>query len=729
MESNIDVVDFDLSTFLERNSDSDSENDITEIAQKTQRKNIISEKINEVTQVQIKNNLSYKATSDALKLMNGMPGVKINLPEDRKTVKRFACNDINYNILIPCNSCDELILDGMSCAECGQIVARDSKKNNFLVHIPFRKILNKYFDVIIAYLTREHTREMITDVDDGLLFKKICQKNPHLKVLAFTLSVDGANVFRSSNCSMWPVQFYLNFLPPNIRYLANNIITSTIYYGRKKPDMTNLLFTVATEFDELKEKLITIYRNDEFWNFLPVVIEFVFDLPARAEVQNFKGPTGKFGCPNCYHPGIPVKNLSNSNNNTSIRYINQETILELRTHNQTVQLAHRVSTESLRNQEEKDSINGVKGNSALLLFDDVDLINSVPTDFMHCILLGVMKDLISIWLGMRRIPVPPYRDYKISTTSARKLLEQRILNMKPHVTFNRKPRSIFEIANFKATELMYLMWYYLRYALVGILPTRLIKNFEKLSASTYILCKKEINRNELRRATAMLNEFSSEFQEIYGKGAVTMNVHLLNHFHIMVENCGPLWSYSMFGFENNVGVLKRFVSGKTDVLIQIGTKYVSSRDEVMQQNNFEKDIIAAYQKKNIVLKKDQINVLNSAGVVLQGDQLTIWRRIKLRGIIYTSANSIQTKSADYFVRITNKHVGKIEFFFGDKLKPKLMLHVYEETFENFHWTEVSESNRFEIYSCEEIEKKMLYFKVQSVEYITSEPNSYGRSCL
>lgn len=74
-------------------------------------------------------------------------------------------------------------------------------------------------------------------------------------------------------------------------------------------------------------------------------------------------------------------------------------------------------------------------------------------------------------------------------------------------------------------------------------------------------------------ACRMLTSFAIEFEEIYGPGALTMNIHLLKHYSKMIDHCGPIWAHSLFGFENNIGKLKRMVKGNTDYLHQIAKKY------------------------------------------------------------------------------------------------------------------------------------------------------------
>lgn len=80
---------------------------------------------------------------------------------------------------------------------------------------------------------------------------------------------------------------------------------------------------------------------------------------------------------------------------------------------------------------------------------------------------------------------------------------------------------------------------------------------------------------------------------------------------------------------------------------------------------------------------------------------------------------------DYFVELKDGRIGKIEFFYGEKLMPKLLLQLYEKIHHNFHWTEVEPSQSYEIHLCESIEQRLLYLNTGSIKYITIEPNLYG----
>lgn len=52
------------------------------------------------------------------------------------------------------------------------------------------------------------------------------------------------------------------------------------------------------------------------------------------------------------------------------------------------------------------------------------------------------------------------------------------------------------------------------------------------------------------------------------------NVHLLMHLIDSVKNFGPAWGYALFPYENFNGILKSFVKGPREPIVQINTKYL-----------------------------------------------------------------------------------------------------------------------------------------------------------
>lgn len=67
------------------------------------------------------------------------------------------------------------------------------------------------------------------------------------------------------------------------------------------------------------------------------------------------------------------------------------------------------------------------------------------------------------------------------------------------------------------------------------------------------------------------------------------------------------------------------------------------------------------------------------------------------------------------------------YYFYQEANEVFLLHVYTKSIENYHWIEVDPTDKYEVHKCCEIEKKMLYFKVGTREWITEEPNRHTRS--
>lgn len=682
--------------------------------------NCVDKKTVELLQHQIKNKLSCKSTESTADIINNTAGVDFILPENIKKMKRRIEIIRTYEYIVFCE-CGNLVKDSDQCTACKRPAKKNVKSNNFMVSFPIipqiKSTLTTHYESIMQHLERKHDDGIMSDIDDGTAFKRISNEHPNKYILGCTVNVDGATIFRSSKGSLWIAQAYQNFLPPDIRYRPENILILSLYYGVKKPDAFHMMSFLAKELNEAE---ICVFDGNQLQTFIPAIITISCDLPARNMMQNMKGPVGKTSCPVCYHPGEPVKNYKGT---TTIRYVRMEN-LKLRTHEETVMKGNLISAENMNGM---DSIDGVKGLSCMILFNNFDIIQNFASDFMHGILLGIVKHLIEIWLGIKKIPDPANGlKIKLKNNEERICLNRCILGLKPLMHFKRKPRPIFDVAIFKATELLNLLLYYLRFALSGLLPTSIIKHFELLSAATYILCQAKIKDIELQKASTMLNMFASQFEDIYGKGAITMNVHLMHHYGFMIQSCGPIWCNSLFAFEANIGVIKGYISGKSNVLCQIAEKYSISKNMSIDIKDIDtaqtKESI--HQQKTIELTEQCKCVLERNGFAMSQQNLNVSRRLKMNGHTYTSLLSEGTKSADYFLQMKNDLLGTAEFYFKVNETCFVYLNIYEVDYKHFHLHEVKRTNSTGVFPCKNIKRKLIYLKVNSIEFISEEPQSH-----
>lgn len=64
------------------------------------------------------------------------------------------------------------------------------------------------------------------------------------------------------------------FFTPNIRYLPENIIVTTLYYGNKKP---LLLFPLAKELDGMNKRPISVCSSDDEITVFKTAISLIAD--------------------------------------------------------------------------------------------------------------------------------------------------------------------------------------------------------------------------------------------------------------------------------------------------------------------------------------------------------------------------------------------------------------------------------------------------------------------
>lgn len=191
---------------------------------------------------------------------------------------------------------------------------------------------------------------------------------------------------------------------------------------------------------------------------------------------------------------------------------------------------------------------------------------------MHGVLLGAEKRIMNGFCNPKFNVKPYYIRPKF-----RKSLNGKLLAIKPTSNITRKPRSLDQRANFKASEFRSLLLYYLPVCLPGSVPTAYVNHVRLLSAAVYTLLKTKIAHNEVDEAEKMLHKFVKDHQVLYGKEGMVMVIHLLKHLSDSVRNLEPLWCHSAFAFERNNGCLLKLVNGTTDVLHQMSSKYTLTK--------------------------------------------------------------------------------------------------------------------------------------------------------
>lgn len=684
-------------------------------------KNPVTVAINKLLQFQADHYTSNRATIQMAKIQNEVPGSGIEIPLSKKQMEKRASQKFSFEYYVFCEKCKEVTKHQEKCLQCDIITAKT--RENFFIYIPVKQqlllMLHKHLDTILPFLQKDRVEGMIGDLYDGKIYQKIKSENPDVTILSLTFNLDGASVSKSSNASIWPILLYQNYLPPSMRFMKENVLLAgVICTGKIKLDLSKLILPFIVEMNQLFNDQISLIRNGQIHHFLPLVMFCLCDLPARSDVQQIKYVSGYYACPVCIQKGTLVRGKGNS---SYVRYIKTKEKPKMRTHIQFID-------DTLQYAKTKKNIHGLKGITPLVALPCFDVVDNVSTDHMHGVFLGVMKDIIDIWYGKKKLK-NVQSGFKISKSEDRVKLNKTIVQLKPYSRITRKPRSLFDRSYYKATEYRNLLWFYMHYALYGVLSQSAINHFDLLSASTYILDKSEISKNEIDHAGQMLEKFVDDFERFYGPDSITMNIHILRHYAHNVLNGGPLWSQSMFGFESKMGEFTKGHRSKVCISESIAKKYCLNNVENVRPKLDEKVIML--REKSVDVNLSIVKIFKKKGLlpINGGSRYKISYEIRRNSEIFKSKSSHITKSVDYFVSMKDDTIGIIELFVRNDENVYVLIQPYEISHEKHHLKEVNLKKpiQYQLFHCNEICEKLIYLKYGKREVVTKEPNKYEKT--
>lgn len=236
---------------------------------------------------------------------------------------------------------------------------------------------------------------------------------------------------------------------------------------------------------------------------------------------------------------------------------------EKRTHEQTIANA-KIASKRLLETGKAEPEKGVRGYSWFVIVPGFDIIRGVGIDYMHSVLLGVVKMLFNLWLDKQHHGSPWY------IGKHGKEIEKRYVNIKPPSCISRLPRSLVgNLGHLKASELRSLLLFYSVPCLFGLLPDDYFQHYILLVEAIFLLLQTSISRSDLGKCSKLLKHFCLRIEELYGSRYQTSNVHGLLHIVDKVRDLGPLWTHSCFCFEDFNGELRHMFHGTQNVEMQI----------------------------------------------------------------------------------------------------------------------------------------------------------------
>jgi hypothetical protein len=343
---------------------------------------------------------------------------------------------------IPHNALN-LLLKGLQGHHCFKDYPHDSRT---LLKTPQRTLVR---EVLPGQYTHFGLQNRLRNID-----RLLDLSNDNILKLQFNM--DGLPLYKSSKVEFWPILGYIcsSLRPP---FLVG------LYVGEGKPTSVNSFL------EDFISELQFLISNGFIYNGIKLNIEvdsFVCDAPARAFISCIKGHTGYYGCGKCNVVGKYVHN----------RVVYLDLCAPLRT---DFQFRH-------EKDQFEDHHNGVSPLEEL----DIDMVNSIPYEYMHLVCLGVVRKMLQLWLRGKK------KDYRLSAHQS-EVISASLLNMKSYVPseFARKPRSLREIDRWKATELRQFLLYTGPLVLKGVLNEEHYSIFMCLHVAIRILVSEHLHKN------------------------------------------------------------------------------------------------------------------------------------------------------------------------------------------------------------------------------------------
>jgi hypothetical protein len=389
-----------------------------------------------------------------------------------------------------------------------------------------------------------------------------------------------------------------------------------------------------------------------------------------------------------------------------------------RSHSEVLQLM--IDAERL-----KVKIKGVKGFSPLACLDMFDLVWSFSFDYMHTVLLGILKDLLNKYATIRDC-IKPGMNYVQSINNLLRHLKS--LN---EMTRSLESALIQECQTWKANQLRSFLFLVGPVVLKDVLKNEFYRNFMELSQAIFIFNQQKITEADFNIASQKLFHFINGFENLFGEESMTYNIHLLNHLPMCILKLGPLHSYSLFAFEGKNHFLNNYISGTHNVIQEATSKIALYQNRFLGiRFNSSKSLKVYLKIDNIVVtSKPRIASLSDAEIFILGHRDAELFEIKhfyKDGILYKSfdVRKISNKKCDSNVITTDGKVGCIsKILISNNLISIILTEPYRIINSDVQLISLQKNVRpsFFIIECSKIDKKVLVFEEKLI--CTFMPNS------
>ena len=456
-----------------------------------------------------------------------------------------------------CGACQSKLTNGicstMDCMHQAMKVPSEDVVEivSFNVKEQLRSLINNNLDLVKKY--QQQARDQATcdpnDIVRAEVYQSILATHRDFFVSVVTHS-DGIPLYKSKNCSAWPVLGAVLELPPFARTRADNVLLLSVWIGKRKPDFGKLFEKLADQLTVLKQTGIQINSHDKAKVLFPMLMG---DMPALSAMVRFVEPNAFYACMFCDTKG------TYSHEGHCVTYPIDEDA-ELRTSESFRKRAELAA--SMTNRVDRERTIGLKGLSTFSLILDVPLPHSVVIDAMHTVFLcHTKKLLLHLCSRISKVNVSKVSDKLSSMNYIHDIL--------------RRPRSLSHVHKWKASEVRVFILY------IGLpVPVEFMPEDEAGHLALYIVILRLLHdywdkdKKSSEGVSALTKLYVGELSRkvdshLYPPKLLTITTHTHLHLPLQCKKFGRLDWLTNFVFESFLGFLKAFVKGSSGAGDQI----------------------------------------------------------------------------------------------------------------------------------------------------------------
>ena len=346
-------------------------------------------------------------------------------------------------------------------------------------------------------------------------------------LIEIDINVDGLPISNSSKKQFWPILGYCHH-----KNEKSNVFVIGLYCGDSKPVSFNDYFQkFSAEYIDANKNGIVIGSKV----FKIAIRCIICDTPARSFLMCTKGHSGYFSCNYCWDKGVSKWGSIQFGRKVGKLYTDSDFLLKLNKN-------HHLGTSILEDM-------------------NIQMVSQLPLDYMHLVLEGVTKNLLTRWFVKSGAP-------KLSSMEINKF-DTEFLSYRQFICkeFQRKNRTIRELCFWKATEYRQFLLYTGPIILCHFLPTDSYNHFLLLHFGIRILCSPNYFAYNTYAET-LLHSFVTNCTHLYDN-FISFNTHGLLHLASCSKKLGPLDSFSCFVFESFLYTLKKLISKSNKQMEQV----------------------------------------------------------------------------------------------------------------------------------------------------------------